>query len=637
MTSVLSPLILCSCLVLAAAPLASEPWIVERGKLLAADEAPFTYFGGSVAVSGDTAIVGANWVNHASGAAYIYIRTGAGWAQQARLTPSDAVPGSFFGFGGAVAISGETAFVGAGLGNWDIMSGAVYVFVRNGSAWTEQAKLVPPDAFTRDEFGASLAVSGDTLVVGAPGSDSAPTADPRGAVYVYVRNGSSWSLQAKLLASNGKAGDAFAGSVAVSGDTLVIGASTRHLSGAVYIFRRSGSSWQEQTEIFMADGKPYDNFGSHMVFSGDLLLVGAPGNFSAVNDVGAIYIFMDNGSSWSLQSTLHASDGTLGDSFGWQLALSGDTLVVGAGAHSADRGAAYIFVRRGSTWIEHARLHAFGGKAGDRFGRSVAVSGGTVLVAAYRADDPGVAEDVGAVYLFDAPGAHVAPTELLVTQGVTPFSVTLDTGPSGDVVIDLASSDVGAGTVSPDRLTFTPSNWSTPQTVSLLRVAESGPPYTIALGMNQELTGDAFYAGLDPEDISVIPLEFTGDFYTVTFCRVLDTRLPGQEPPLTAGVNRIVAFHDTCGVPATARAAAIAVTVVQPTQGGHLTLYPGDSPCPGMEQLAFSQGQTRTINAIVPLAADGTGTLMVAPRIAAPLVSSGGSADLVIDVSGYFE
>lgn len=627
MRSALSPLVLLVGLALTAAPLTGSSWTFEKGRLVAADEEPLSCYGDSVAVSGDTAIVGACGVNHGVGAAYIYVRTGAGWSLQARLVPSEVVPGIPVLFGVAVEISGETAFVGAWLGNASIMSGAVYVFVRNGATWTEQAKLVPADGFTSDAFGVSLAVSGDTLVVGAPNSDSESTVFPRGAVYVYVRNGTSWSLQAKLLASDGSVHDSFGASVSISGDTLVVGAHLHSLSGAVYVFRRSGSMWQEQTELSMPNGELYDSFGYRSALSGNLLMIGAPGS-----DRGAVHVFEDNGSSWSLRETLLAPDATLGDSFGRGLALSGDTLVVGAMGHSERRGAAYVFVRHGSTWSEHARLHASDGKSEDWFGDSVAISGGMVLVGAYRADDPGVAENVGAVYLFDAPGIHVAPTEILVTQGVTPFSVALDIEPTDDVVIDLESSGVGEGTVSPTRLTFTPGNWSAPQTVSLTRVAESGPPYTIALSMNHELTGDAFYNGLDPEDVSAIPLEFAGDFYTVTFCRVLDTRLPNQGPPLTGGGNRMVAFHDTCGVPATARAVALAVTVVQPTRGGHLTLYPSDFSCPGLEQLAFSAGRTRTINAIIPLATGGTGTLTVAPTVA-----EAGSAHLVIDISGYFE
>lgn len=131
--------------------------------------------------------------------------------------------------------------------------------------------------------------------------------------------------------------------------------------------------------------------------------------------------------------------------------------------------------------------------------------------------------------------------------------------------------------------------------------------------------------------MSAVPIEWTGDFYTVAPCRALDTRQPDQGPPLAAGVNRIVTFHGTCEVPATARAVVINVTVVQPAHGVHLILYPSGLPYPGLH-LAYGAGPTRSISTIVPLATDGTGTLTVAP-----LVTEGGSADLVIDVSGYFE
>jgi hypothetical protein len=202
------------------------------------------------------------------------------------------------------------------------------------------------------------------------------------------------------------------------------------------------------------------------------------------------------------------------------------------------------------------------------------------------------------------------------------------------VVIDVASSDTGEGTVSPAQLTFTTGDWETPQTVTLTGVndmaADGSQPYTVTLTMNQTLTLDPVYDAIDPQDVSAVNLEFDGDFFLTTPCRVLDTRLAG--PPLAHGVSRTVTFHGVCGVPATARAVAVTAVVVDPTAAGSLALFPSDFPRPGVDLVSFPLGKTLAGNAIVLLATDGTGTLD-----ASIFFSVLGSAHLAIDLAGYFE
>ncbi|MEO8659082.1 MAG: FG-GAP repeat protein, partial [Bryobacteraceae bacterium] len=250
----------------AAYPVTIDPWI-QQAKLTASDGAANDSFGYSVALSGDTALVGAPAEATETGAAYVYLRSGTVWTEQAKLTASDRALNDRFGW--SVALIGDTALVGAY--QKANVTGAAYVYVRSGTAWTEQAKLTASDSAQRDYFGDSVALSGDTALVGASGK-----ATQAGAAYVYVRSGTAWTEQAKLTASDGTQFDNFGSSVALSGDTALVGAAAKAtLTGAAYVYVRSGTAWTEQTKLTAADGAPNDIFGDSVALSGDTALVGA--------------------------------------------------------------------------------------------------------------------------------------------------------------------------------------------------------------------------------------------------------------------------------------------------------------------------------------------------------------------------
>ena len=193
-------------------------------------------------------------------------------------------------FGGSVAISGDTVVVGAPRDDdAGFDSGSVYVFVRSGTTWTEEAKLTASDAAAEDEFGVSVALSGDTALVGASGDDDAGSGS--GSAYVFVRNGTSWSQQVKLTASDAAAEDGFGASVALSGDTALVGASgddgTGVSSGSAYVFVRNGTSWIQQAKLTASDAAAIDYFGYSVALSGETALVGAPFN----DGVGSAYAY----------------------------------------------------------------------------------------------------------------------------------------------------------------------------------------------------------------------------------------------------------------------------------------------------------------------------------------------------------
>jgi len=305
---------------------------------------------------------------------------------------------------------------------YDLDKGTFYLF--DGQNWSSlainPANNAPPidrtasDGGGGDSFGFSVAISGDYALVGAYGDDVGANSD-QGSAYVFVRSGSSWTLQAKLTASDGATSDDFGNSVAISGDYALVGAYADDVGansnqGSAYVFVRSGSSWTQQARLTASDGAASDLFGISVAISGDYALVGANGDNSGANlNQGSAYVFVRGGGTWTQQARLTASDGAAFDSFGNSVALSGDYALVGAsfddvGANS-DQGSAYVFVRSGSSWTQQAKLTASDGAAFDSFGNSVALSGDYALVGAFS-DDVGANPDQGSAHLFKRNGVN---------------------------------------------------------------------------------------------------------------------------------------------------------------------------------------------------------------------------------------
>jgi hypothetical protein len=390
--------------VIAAAPTGPPDDFQQAAKLTASDAQAGDNFGWSVSVYGDTLVVGAWRENSKTGAAYVFTRSGTTWSQQAKLTASDAQADDEFGQ--SVSVYGDTLVVGAwGEDSKGNNAGAVYVYTRSGTTWTQQAKLTASDAQANDRFGHSVSVYGDTLVVGARFEDSGGT--DAGAAYVYVRSGTTWSQQAKLQSSDIQAGDNFGFSVSLYGDTLVAGAFAEDSggtdAGAAYVFTRSGTTWTQQAKLTASDAQASDNFGSTVSVYGDTVAVGANLEDSAATNAGAAYVYVRSGTTWTQQAKLTASDGQTPDEVGRWVSLYGDTLVAGAYRESnsggSSAGSAYYFARSGTTWTQKAKLTASDGQASDYFGWGVSVYGDTVVVGAYREDSGGT--DAGAAYVFE--------------------------------------------------------------------------------------------------------------------------------------------------------------------------------------------------------------------------------------------
>ena len=385
------------------------------------------------------------------------------------------------GFGWSVAASGDTIAVGARhedspstgvngkeTSNTRLASGAVYVFRRNGIEWTQEAYIKASNTDANDNFGDSVALSGDVLVVGTPGEASIATgvggnqldntAASAGAAYVFRRSGTTWAQEAYVKASNTAAGDAFGGEVAASGDTIAVSAISEDSatigtggggqtdnsalgSGAVYVFRWNGTSWSQQAYIKPSNTGQGDQFGWDLDLESDTLVVSSLMEASAATGIngnaqdnsssaaGAVYVFRRAGTTWSQEAYVKASNTNASDFFGASVALSGDLLAVGAfgeasnaagiGGNQLDNslagsGAAYVFRRTGSTWAQESYVKASTPGENDLFGSFVDLFGDVLLVGAYEEDSASVgvngsessnaAPASGAAYLFHHDG-----------------------------------------------------------------------------------------------------------------------------------------------------------------------------------------------------------------------------------------
>jgi uncharacterized protein (TIGR03437 family) len=396
----------------AKSPLTIDPPTVQLSRLTAGDGAANDWFGWSVAVSGETVVVGAVvddiGANRDQGSAYVFVRSGGVWSFQQKLTANDGAARGRFG--SSVAISGDTIVIGAPHDSTATNSDrdAAYLFVRSGTVWSFQQKLTPDNDPINIGFGNAVAIDGDVVIIGAP-HDGTTTDSNRGAAYVFARSGSVWSFQQKLAASDGTAGDQFGNSVAVSGDTVLIGAFLDNIGanigqGSAYVFVRSGTVWSFQQKLTANDGAEDDEFGKAVAINGNTVLIGACRNTINGNDKqGAAYIFVRSESEWSFQQKLTANDGAAVDLFGISVALHGNTALVGA--HIDDigavenQGSAYLFSRSGTSWTQRQKLAAQDGMAGDNFGAAVALNGDTAIAGAPIAKVGANAEQ-GALYLF---------------------------------------------------------------------------------------------------------------------------------------------------------------------------------------------------------------------------------------------
>ncbi len=365
--------------------------ITEQAKLRPSDGVVANLFGRAVAISDNTALVGASSDSNEQGdyvgAAYVFERNGETWTQQTKILPSNS-GGASFGY--TVALEGNVAIVYGGAG--------LYVFERSGDVWAEQQMLVPPDLAVA--YGSTLAIAGDRMLVGAYADSN--QAEAAGAAYMYVRINGVWTLEQQLLANDGGPFRNFGCSVALTNDTALVGATSfgqmPQMPGAAYVFVRQGQTWTQQAKLSVDATVPSDMFGERVALSGNTALISAAYEDDDRPDIGAAYVFVRNGGAWTLEQKIIPGANAGGGNFylGRSITLEGDTALL-----SANDGQVHRFQRSGSQWTEGKPLAQslanYEPQSTNLFGDSISFSKNTALVGAPTP------QGIGSAYVFVLP------------------------------------------------------------------------------------------------------------------------------------------------------------------------------------------------------------------------------------------
>lgn len=377
----------------------------DQHKLLSLDGAGLDQFGKSVDIWDTLVIVGCigdddNGIN--SGSAYVFRKSGTSFPQGQKLIASDG--SAYDNFGISVAIFDTVAMVGA---NFDDPkgnnSGSVYVYHYNGNSWVQVQKLSPADGAAGDEFGFSLSLWNNMAVIGAYKDD---VGNPQsGSVYIYRFNGSTWIEEDKLNAFDNNVDDFFGYDTDIYDSLIIVGAyqddDNGTNSGSAYIYHNSGFGWLFDQKLIASNGEVGDAFGFSVSVYDKIAAIGAYARNANHLADGTVYVFTFDGNAWNEDAQLVASDGGDDDWLGFSVAVSGVSIVAGA-FHDDDlgseSGAAYLYRHDGQQWIEELKLKASDGELGDQFGGKVAISGFNVAIGALYDDDNGT--DAGAAYVY---------------------------------------------------------------------------------------------------------------------------------------------------------------------------------------------------------------------------------------------
>jgi len=405
-------------------------------KILASDGQASDTFGYSVAMSGNYAIIGApldDSAGYSSGSAYIFHRSNSTWSQQSKIYASDSQLN--LAFGNSVAISGDYLIVGTCYNGDYSIQGSAYIFKRDGTTWTEQEKITASDGFDDDWFGRSVAISDNYALVNGPNKSA----------YIFSRDETTWTEQA-IISPSDPDGDGFGGSLSITENYAAIGADMDGewcYSGAAYIFHRTGTAWSEQAKLTASDDFCYYQFGLSIALSEleDCLVVGACDSYE-YGGSGA-YIFDRTGTVWTEVTKLQ-SESSSEDNFGSSVSFYGDYVIVGA--HGDDNGgSAYIFHRNGRSWSQQSKIIPSDVLVYDSFGYAVSIFGEYSLVGSF-CDDNENGSDAGSSYIFH-----------LVVPLLTPVNVQIEISDTiltlnWDEVIGAISYKVFSG-IDPDNIT----------------------------------------------------------------------------------------------------------------------------------------------------------------------------------------
>lgn len=481
-------------------------------------------FGWSVSISGNTAVVGAplhdSYSHYDAGSAYVYERNEGGvgaWGLAHRLFGHDIWHGEEFGQ--SVSINGDTVVVGA---HGYFYYGYASVFERDQGGtgeWGHVATLLAPDGDYHSYFGESVSIDGDTVVVGAPRTYIITNKSPNiiqsaGSVYIYSRNEGGadvWGFVAKLVASDADSFDYFGSSVSIDGDTLAVGAPYDEGGGSVYVLGRNHGgtdAWGEVAKLNGFDAEIYDHFGASVSISGNAIIVGADYDDDHGESSGSAYVFGQNqggADAWGQVTKIVAADGASEDFFGKSVFISGDTVVVGSANdddNGLDSGAAYVFERNqggSDAWGQVAKQPAPSSLTAreDQFGFSVDTDGNIVVVGTPHDDGNGL--DSGAVYIFerDQGGGdgwgQIA--KLLASDGADDHWFGYSVAISGDTVVVGRKRDGNSGTIPSSAYVFDRNEGGTDAWGEVIKLDPLGGVGSTYFAASVSISGDTVVVG----------------------------------------------------------------------------------------------------------------------------------------------
>ena len=425
-------------------------------KAVAADRALNDRFGYAVSISGDYAIVGAYLEDHNAtggqfldnaGAAYILRNNSGTWTVVQKIVAADRAADDEFGT--SVAISGDYAIVGAPRKTATVgfelnsAAGAVYIFKNTDGIWSQLQKIVASDRETFDEFGYSVAISENYVIVGAPYEDEyvngLSSSSNKGSAYIYKKGETVWMDEQKIVGNSVSDGDNFGWSVGISEDYAIIGSPREGVSsnggilieaGSAYIFRKfSSGTWTQMQRINAVDKGAGDEFGTSVAISGDYVIVGAmyedhnATGGANLTSAGSAYIFERDVATWAQAEKIVASDRAASDLFGVSVSISGDYAIVGAYNEDHDQaggntlnnsGSAYIFKNTSGNWAEENKIVASDRGDSDLFGQAVAISGDYAIAGAYQESE----NAIGGNTLYSAGSSYIFKNCLARTTDV---------------------------------------------------------------------------------------------------------------------------------------------------------------------------------------------------------------------------
>ncbi|MFN2198565.1 MAG: sortase [Anaerolineales bacterium] len=385
----------------AASPAATGLGAIQTAVLNAIDPLAYSEFGWAVDMSTTAALVGARNADGGgpddpianSGAAYIYQYSGGWWYEESKLTSKD--PEIADAFGVSVTIDGSLAVVGAT--GKDIQTienaGAAYAFEYRSGAWQQRARLTASDAMEDDAFGTSVALDGRTLVVGADAKTFGPL-PYAGAAYVFTTSGGEWTQRAKLMPLDPSPGLNFGASAAIDGDRIVIGATESNPggirgTGSAYVFKKVNNLWVQEAKLVPDEARAGDFFGQSVAIYGNTIVVGAQftdpeSDDGRITNAGAAYVFVLRDNQWEEDAQLVADDAAVFAQFGESVSVYGDRVVVGASGSTAwglsNAGSAYLYIKKGREWVQQFKMIPDAPQENGYFGEAVSISGGGIMV-----------------------------------------------------------------------------------------------------------------------------------------------------------------------------------------------------------------------------------------------------------------